>query len=124
MQKSIHDRLAVGAQTILFTGEMIYPWMFDVYPQLQPLRQAADIIAKDPTWPALYDMEKLKQNRVPVAAAVYFDDMYVHREFSEETARIVPNMKLWITNQYEHNGLRADGVAVVDRLLQMVRGQV
>jgi hypothetical protein len=108
---------------ILFTGEMIYPWMFDTYPQLQPLKQAADILARDATWPILYDVEKLKQNRVPVAAAVYFDDMYVHREFSEETARIVPNMKLWITNQYEHNGLRADGEAVVDRLLQMVRGE-
>ena len=49
--------------------------------------------------------------------------MYVHREFSEETARVVPNMKLWITNQYEHNALRADGEAVVGRLLQMVRGE-
>jgi hypothetical protein len=47
----------------------------------------------------------------------------VHREFSEETARVVPNVKLWITNQYEHNGLRADGEAVVGRLLQMVRGE-
>ena len=112
-----------GAGPILFTGEMIYPWMFDEYPQLQPLKQAADLLARDASWPALYDVEKLRQNRVPVAAAVYFDDMYVHREFSEETARIVPNMKLWITNQYEHNGLRADGEAVVDRLLQMVRGQ-
>ena len=109
---------------ILFTGEMIYPWMFDTYPQLQPLKQAADLIAKDDTWPLLYDVEKLRQNKVPVAAAVYFDDMYVHREFSEETARLVPNMKLWVTNQYEHNGLRADGEAVVDRLLQMVRGEV
>ena len=108
---------------ILFTGEMIYPWMFDAYPQLQPLKRAADLIARDATWPMLYDVEKLTQNRVPVAAAVYFDDMYVHREFSEETARMVPNMKLWITNQYEHNALRADGEAVVDRLLKMVRGE-
>jgi len=112
------------ADRILFTGEMIYSWMFDVYPQLKPLKEAADLLAKDASWPMLYDVEKLKKNTVPVAAAVYFDDMYVHREFSEETARIVPNMKLWITNQYEHNGLRADGEAVVDRLLQMVRGQV
>ena len=111
-------------EMILFTGEMIYPWMFDTYPQLKPLKQAADIIANNASWPMLYDVEKLKQNRVPVAAAVYFDDMYVHREFSEETARIVPNMKLWITSQYEHNGLRADGEAVVDRLLQMVRDEV
>ncbi len=115
-----HDR----KEAILFTGEMIYPWMFDTYPQLKPLKSAADLLAKDATWPELYDIEKLKQNRVPVAAAVYFDDMYVHREFSEETARTVPNIKLWITNQYEHNGLRADGEVVVDRLLKMVRGEV
>lgn len=108
----------------MFTGEMIYPWMFDTYPQLRPLKQAAEIIASDASWPVLYDVEKLKKNRVPVAAAVYFDDRYVHCEFSEETARIVPNVKLWFTNQYEHNGLRADGEAVVDRLLQMVRGEV
>ncbi len=112
------------SDAILFTGEMIYSWMFDVYPQLKPFKQAAEILAADASWPVLYDVEKLKQNRVPVAAAVYFDDMYVHREFSEETARIVPNIKLWITNQYEHNGLRADGEAVVDRLLQMVRGEL
>jgi pimeloyl-ACP methyl ester carboxylesterase len=108
--------------TVLFTGEMIYPWMFDAYPQLQPLKRAAEILAQDDSWPRLYDVEKLKRNRVPVAAAVYYDDMYVHREFSEETARIVPNVRLWITNQYEHNGLRADGEAVVGRLLDMVRG--
>ena len=108
--------------TLLFTGEMIYPWMFDVYPQLQPLREAAEILAQDDAWPRLYDTARLARNTVPVAAAVYYDDMYVPREFSEETARAVPNMKLWITNQYEHNALRADGEAVVGRLLEMLRG--
>jgi len=108
---------------MLFTGEMIYPWMFDTYPQLKPLKAAAEILAQDASWPRLYDVDRLSRNTVPVAAAVYYDDMYVPREFSEETARIVPNMKLWITNQYEHNALRADGEAVVGRLLEMVRGQ-
>jgi hypothetical protein len=108
---------------VLFTGEMIYPWMFDEYTQLQPLKEAADIIAACDGWPMLYDVPQLRQNRVPVAAAVYYDDMYVHREYSEETANIVPNMKLWVTNQYEHNGLRADGEAVVDHLLQLLRGE-
>ena len=108
---------------MLFTGEMIYPSMFDTYPQLRPLKQAAQILAEEASWPRLYDVDRLSRNTVPVAAAVYYDDMYVHREFSEETARIVPHMKLWITNQYEHNALRADGEAVVGRLLEMVRGQ-
>ena len=108
---------------LLFTGEMIYPWMFDQYVQLQPLKAAAQLLAAKSDWPMLYDVDRLRTNRVPVAAAVYYDDMYVPREFSEETARIVPNMKLWITNEYEHNGLRADGEAVLDRLLKMARSE-
>ena len=103
---------------------MIYPWMFDLYPQLQSLKLAADLLAKKTDWPMLYDAEKLGKNRVPVAAAVYFDDMYVHREFSVETAQIVPNVKLWVTSVYEHNGLRADGEHILDRLLKMTRGEL
>lgn len=110
--------------TLLFTGEMIYRWMFDHYPKLLALKGAAEILARKSDWPMLYDVHQLRKNRVPVAAAVYYDDMYVPRKFSEETARIVPNMKLWVTNEYEHNGLRADGEAVLDRLLKMARGEL
>ena len=113
-----------GAGPAMFTGEMIYPWMFDTYAQLQPLKAAAELLATTDAWPALYDVARLQQNTVPVAAVVYSDDMYVHREFSEETAALVPNVRLWVTNEYEHNGLRADGAAVLGRLLRMVRGEV
>jgi pimeloyl-ACP methyl ester carboxylesterase len=109
---------------VLFTGEMIYPWMFDTYPKLIPLKEAADIIARKTDWPMLYDPAVLKQNKVPVAAAVYYDDMYVPREYSEETAAIVPNLRLWHTNEYEHNGLRFDGETVLGKLIAMVRGEV
>jgi pimeloyl-ACP methyl ester carboxylesterase len=118
------DRNLSNEIPLLFTGEMIYPSMFDDFPQLQPLKQAAEILAQKTDWPMLYDVERLRQNRVPVAAAVYYDDMYVPCEFSEETARIVPNMKLWVTNEYEHNGLRADGEKIVDRLLKMARSEI
>jgi len=111
-----------SAVPVMFTGEMIYAWMFDQYPQLQPLKAAASLLAHKTDWPRLYDVERLRNNRVPVAAAVYYDDMYVPRAFSEETARIVPNLKLWVTSEYEHNGLRADGAHIVDRLLGMLRG--
>jgi hypothetical protein len=69
-------------------------------------------------------VDRLRHNAVPVAAAVYHDDMYVHRQFSEETANLVPNIRLWVTNEYEHNGLRMDGGPVLARLLAMVRGEI
>ncbi|MFN7475829.1 MAG: alpha/beta fold hydrolase [Burkholderiales bacterium] len=109
---------------VLFTGEMIYPWMFDTYPKLMPLKEAADLLARKSDWPMLYDPAVLKYNKVPVAAAVYYDDMYVPREYAEETADIVPNIRLWHTNEYEHNGLRFDGETVLGRLIAMVRGAV
>jgi hypothetical protein len=61
-------------------------------------------------------------NQGPCAAAVYYDDMYVERAFSEETASTIRGMKVWVTNQYEHNALRADGDKVLDRLLGMLEG--
>ena len=122
--KILIGKVTAADGPILFTGEMIYPWMFDQYTQLQPLMAVADLLARKTDWPMLYDVDRLRENRVPVAAAVYYDDMYVPRQFSEETAQIVPNVKLWVTSEYEHNGLRADGEAVLDRLLNMVRGEI
>jgi hypothetical protein len=110
-------------ETIYFTGEMIYSWMFDEYPQLQPLREAAHLLAEYADWPQLYNVAQLQQNIVPCAAAVYYNDMYVERAYSEETAQHIRGIKLWITNQYEHNALRADGEVLLDRLLKMVRGE-
>jgi hypothetical protein len=50
--------------------------------------------------------------------------MYVERTLSEETARDIRGIKLWVTNEYEHNGLRADGEKVLGRLLDMLHGEV
>jgi len=35
----------------------------------------------------------------------------------------VPNMRLWVTNEHEHNGLRADGEKIFERLLRRVRDE-
>jgi proline iminopeptidase len=56
---------------------------------------------------------------VPVVAAIYFDDMYVDADLSLETARHVGNLDYWITNEYEHDGMRAD-VRVFKRLSEML----
>ena len=109
---------------IFFTGEMIYPWMFDEYRSLRPLKEAAEILAHDEEWPRLYDATVLRTNTVPCVAAIYYDDMYVERAFSEETAQTIGGARVWITNEYEHNALRADGEVLLNRLLGMLHGQL
>jgi pimeloyl-ACP methyl ester carboxylesterase len=106
----------------LFTGEHVFPWMFEDYGALAPFAEAAELLARR-TWPRLYDPERLRANEVPVAAAIYADDMYVERAFSEETAAAIGGMRPWLTNEYEHNGLRADGERVLGRLIDLARGR-
>lgn len=108
---------------LLFTGEMVYPWMFDEYAALRPLKAAAELLAAEADWPSLYNKAILQQNTVPVAAAMYYDDMYVERTLSEETASFIKGIKVWATNEYEHNALRADGTRVLGRLLDMLHGK-
>ena len=45
------------------------------------------------------------------------------RELSIASADRVGQTTTWVTNEYEHNGLRADGARIVQRLLQMTRGE-
>jgi hypothetical protein len=107
----------------LLTGEHVFPWCFDDVGELRPLRDAAGLLAERP-WPRLYEPEVLASVAVPAAAAVYAEDPYVHLDYSLETAALVPTLRPWVTNEYEHNGLRVDGEKVLDRLIRMARGQV
>ena len=106
----------------LFTGEHVSGWMFEDHGALRPLREASEILAQR-EWPRLYDPDQLARNHVPVAAAIYVNDMYVPRELSEDTAGRIGGMRAWITNEYEHNGLRADGGRILGRLIDLARGR-
>ncbi|EMW7169711.1 alpha/beta fold hydrolase [Vibrio fluvialis] len=108
-----------SGQPFLFTGEMVFPWMFDLYTNLLPLKDAAQLLADKADWGQLYDASVLARNTVPVSCAVYADDMFVEMDISRETLKQIPNSKAWITNQYEHNGLRADGEHILDTLIAM-----
>jgi pimeloyl-ACP methyl ester carboxylesterase len=104
----------------LFTGEHVFPWMFTDYGALQPLHEAAELLARY-EWPPLYDMARLERCEVPVGAVIYADDPYVERSFSEDTSRLIPTMRIWLTNEYGHDGLRADGRRVLGRLIELAR---
>jgi pimeloyl-ACP methyl ester carboxylesterase len=105
-----------------FTAEHIFPWMWEDYGELRSHRAAAGILAEH-AWPRLYDPDRLAHNEVPVAATIYVNDLYVDRRFAEETAAAIRGSRPWITNEFEHNGLRADGERVLGRLIDLARGR-
>jgi pimeloyl-ACP methyl ester carboxylesterase len=111
-----------AADPLLFTGETMHPWQLRTDPALRPLAETGELLAAWEGWTPLYDPAVLAANTVPVAALVYLDDMYVDTGYSLQTAAAIRGLRPWVTNQYEHDGLRLDGIAVLDRLISMVRG--
>ncbi|MFE9680076.1 alpha/beta fold hydrolase [Streptomyces sp. NPDC006285] len=112
-----------GDGPVLFTGESVHPWTFDCDPALRPLRETADLLAERTDWPVLYDADRLAANEVPVAAAVYHDDMYVDTDHALRTARTIRGLRTYVTDEYEHDGVRASGPRVLDRLLSLARDE-
>jgi hypothetical protein len=110
------------AHPLLLTGEMVYPWYFDQDPALRPLREVAGLLAAKHDWKPLYNAGRLASNTVPVAAAVYSDDIYVDRDLSLETAAAVRGLQAWETPDFHHDGIADDGEGIFNRLLGMARG--
>ncbi|MGJ3189934.1 alpha/beta hydrolase [Paenarthrobacter nitroguajacolicus] len=110
-----------GAEEPLLTGEMVYPWYFEQDPSLAPLREVAELLAARKDWKPLYDTERLAANTIPVAAAVYKDDIYVDHDLSLETAAAVRGLQPWVTSDFHHDGIGEDGEGIFGRLFAMVR---
>ena len=100
---------------LLFTGEMMFPWMLDEIRSLRAFKAGAEALAAREAYSPLYDADRLAANEIPVAAVVYHDDMYVDAGLSLQTAQAVGSVECWVTNEFEHDGLRQD-VAVFRRL--------
>ena len=109
------------------TGEMVYSWMGDDFAWLRSLKPAAEILAAKADWGPLYNTAVLGGSEggkgPPVAALVSYEDVYVERGFSEQTAQLLGGRaRLWITNEFQHSGLR-DDPKVFERLLAMSKGE-
>ena len=110
------------AAALQFTGEMMFPWMFDEIQALRGFRDAMQIFAEH-AWPvSLYEAERLAANTVPIEAVIYADDMYVDADLSAQTAREVGALNAWVTNEFEHDGVVQPGVA--ERLLTRLEARV
>ena len=101
---------APDVRPLMFTGEAMFPWMFDEDPALVPFRPAMDVLMEDTEFDPIYDPARLAQNEVPLQAAVYFDDLYVDATMQLDTLSSVGNSHAWVTNEFEHDGMHGSVV--------------
>ncbi|WP_258934698.1 hypothetical protein [Nesterenkonia pannonica] len=79
--------------------------MFEDIRALKPLRPAVEALHQKQDWTPLYDLDRLAANEVPVAAAVYYDDMFVDAGLSLDTLSRIGSSQGWVTNEFEHDGI-------------------
>ena len=103
--RDARPEFATGRRPLMFTGEMAFPWMFDEVRLLRGFRDAVHALAERTAWTPLYDAERLAASDVPLAAAVYFDDMYVDAGLQLETLSRIGSSQYWVTNEFEHDGI-------------------
>ncbi|WP_182049900.1 alpha/beta fold hydrolase [Changpingibacter yushuensis] len=123
-QRELNRRPEFGPdkRPMLFFGEMAFPWMFEEVRLLKGFRQAVEGLARQTSWSNLYDQVRLANNDVPVAAAVYFDDMYVDSGLQLTTLSKLGNAQYWVTNEFEHDGIQTPRVLARLRELVVDRG--
>ncbi|KAL3945135.1 MAG: hypothetical protein SGBAC_000803 [Bacillariaceae sp.] len=121
------------AKPTLFFGEMVFPWMSEDYAECGDVgcQHLANALATKSDWPNLYNGEHMRQvlgdGRSRAAAASYLDDMYVDWECCKKVlSRGGPleKCKAYVTNEYQHSGLRDDGAKIFAKLHGMAMGSV
>jgi hypothetical protein len=124
-------------EPVLLTGEVIFPWMSDGdYAELSGfgMRALAHAIAEKNDWRPLYNSENMRKalavdgtGTSKAAAALYYDDMYVDFDIAMKVVKRgqpLENCKVWISNEYQHSGLRDDGSSIFNKLLGMAKGEI
>ena len=108
----------------LFTGEHIFSWMLDDYGALRPLREAAHLPRgarmAAPLRSRRSSRETMSPSR-PRSTPTTCTSIVLSRN---ETAALIRGLRVWLTSEYEHDGLGVDGERVLDRLIDLARGRL
>ena len=118
-ERDRRPEFAEDLRPLPFTGEMAFPWMFDEIRLLRGFAPAVHALAERREWSPILDPDRLAANEVPVAAAVYYDDMFVDSGLQLDTLKGLGNAQAWVTNEFEHDGIGSG--RVLTRLREMVR---
>lgn len=124
---------------ILFFGEMVFPWMaHGDFAEVSGngMQKLSESLAEKNDWLPLFDALNMRtalvgNGKIPAktksAAAVYYEDMYVDFDCCMKLVqRGMPleGVKVWVTNEYQHSGLRDDGANIYHKLVSMVKGSI
>ena len=107
------------AQRPRLLGEMAVPSDYVEDPALRALAGTAQALADFDGWGELYSLDALAGNTVPVAAAVYTDDVYVDRDISLRTAAKVAGLRVWESDAFHHDGIADDPDTIIGALLEL-----
>ena len=121
-ERDRRPEFAETSRPLNFTGETVFPWMFEEISSLRGYEAGVKHLASHEQPIETYDHAKLAANQVPVEAAVYYDDMYVDAQLSLDTASRVAGVHAWVTNEFEHDGLRMGDVA--ERLFAALEARI
>ncbi|AZA11914.1 alpha/beta fold hydrolase [Corynebacterium gerontici] len=108
-----------GDAPFYLTGEHIFPWQFDEDPSLHGFKEAADTLAERAWDASPYDPSALKERSSLSAAAIYLDDIFVPFEQSRQTAETYRDLRPFVTNLHQHDGIGAGGAAIFAQLLDL-----
>eukprot|EP00956_Cyclotella_meneghiniana_P036804 scaffold130689_cov56-Cyclotella_meneghiniana.AAC.1 len=123
----------------LFFGEMVFPWMADgdfAEVSGHGMKSLSEALAMSTDWLPLFDEQNMRtvlvggaldSRKTKSAAAVYYEDMYVDFDCCMKLVQRgapLEGVKVWVTNDYQHSGLRDDGATIVKKLLAMAKGCV
>ncbi|MFT4147393.1 MAG: alpha/beta fold hydrolase [Micrococcaceae bacterium] len=112
------------AENVQLVGEIYQPWLYRQDSALKPLKDTfyqLENLSRNYEWSPLYNRKKLANNQVPLACIVYEHDVFVDKELSLATLEKVHSAKVWVSDEYQHDGLRVDGEKIFKRLLEMTQ---
>ena len=114
----------------LLLGEMVFPWMaHGDYVELSGygMQSLSEALAVKTDWLPLFDESNMRKSPTKSASATYFDDMYVDFNCAMKLLQRggpLEHTKVWVTNEYQHSGLRDDGATIICKLMAMAKGSI
>ena len=106
-----------------FTAEHVFPWMWEDYAGLRAQREAADDPGRAPLAAPVRRRPAARTTRSRSRRRSTSTTCTSSATSPRRRRRRSAGLRTWETDEFEHNGLRADGERVLGRLIDLVRGR-